>query len=123
MVLYFYPKDDTPGCTKQAIGFTENNEAFAAADAIVVGVSKDPVKKHDKFIAKHDLEITLVADEDTSINQLYGVWVEKNLYGRKYMGTERTTVLIDKDGIVQKIWPKVKVPGHVEDVLSAAQSL
>ncbi|MBT4890317.1 MAG: thioredoxin-dependent thiol peroxidase [Rhodospirillales bacterium] len=123
VVLYFYPKDDTPGCTKQAIGFTEQLNAFTKAGAVVIGVSKDPVKKHDKFIAKYGLKIRLVSDEDVAINEAYGVWVEKSMYGRRYMGTNRSTFLIDEAGIIQQIWSKVKVPGHVEEVLKAVQEL
>ena len=123
VVLYFYPKDDIPGCTKQAKEFSEHLAAFEKAGAIVVGISKDSVKKHGKFITKHDLKVVLVADEDLVVNEKYGVWVEKKLYGRKYMGTERTTVLIDKAGVIQRLWSKVKLPGHVEEVLAAVQAL
>lgn len=122
VVLYFYPKDDTPGCTKEAIGFTEQAEAFTASGATVLGVSKDPVAKHDKFIAKHDLKIALLSDEDGDVCERYGVWVEKNMYGKKYMGIERATFLI-KDGTIAKIWRKVKVPGHVDAVLEAVRAL
>ena len=123
VVLYFYPKDDTPGCTKQANQFTAQLDAFTEAGAIVVGVSKDPVKKHDKFVAKYDLKIRLVSDEDLSINEAYGVWIQKSMWGRKYMGTDRSTFLIDASGTVRQIWNKVKVPGHVDEVLVATQSL
>jgi len=123
VVLYFYPKDDTPGCTKQANQFTAQLDAFTEAGAIVVGVSKDPVKKHDKFVAKYDLKIRLVSDEDLSINEAYGVWIQKSMWGRKYMGTDRSTFLIDAFGTVRQIWNKVKVPGHVDEVLVATQSL
>ena len=123
VVLYFYPKDDTPGCTKQANQFTAHLDAFTEAGAIVVGVSKDPVKKHDKFVAKYDLKIRLVSDEDLSINEAYGVWIQKSMWGRKYMGTDRSTFLIDASGTVRQIWNKVKVPGHVDEVLVATQSL
>ncbi|RZO64886.1 MAG: peroxiredoxin [Parvularculaceae bacterium] len=123
LVLYFYPKDDTSGCTKQAIGFTEHADAFDAAGASILGVSKDSVAKHDKFKAKHDLAITLGSDEEGVVLEKYGVWVEKSMYGKKYMGIERTTVLIDAAGKIQKIWRKVRVPGHVEDVLSAVENL
>ncbi len=123
VVLYFYPKDDTSGCTKQAIEFTAQLKAFTKAGAVIIGVSKDPVKKHDKFIAKYDLEIRLVSDEDVAINEAYGVWVEKSMYGRKYMGTNRSTFLIDASGTIQRIWSKVKVPGHVDEVLEAVQAL
>ncbi|MBY8975788.1 thioredoxin-dependent thiol peroxidase [Rhodobacteraceae bacterium NNCM2] len=123
VVLYFYPKDDTPGCTKEAIGFTEMVEEFAAAGAVVIGASKDPVAKHDKFIAKHDLKIALVSDEDGDLCESYGVWVEKNMYGKKYMGIERSTFVIDGEGVLAKEWRKVKVPGHVESVLEFVRSL
>ena len=123
VVLYFYPKDDTPGCTKEAIGFTEQAEAFAASGATVIGVSKDPVAKHEKFIAKHDLKIMLLSDENGDVCERYGVWVEKNMYGKTYMGIERATFLIAADGSIAKIWRKVKVPGHVEEVLEAVKAL
>lgn len=123
VVLYFYPKDDTSGCTQQAIEFNQNRAAFDAANAVVVGMSPDPVKSHDKFKAKHGLGFTLAADESKTTLGDYGVWVEKSMYGRKYMGVERTTVLIAEDGTVARIWPKVKVPGHVAEVLAAVQSL
>lgn len=116
VILYFYPKDDTPGCTTQAIGFTQHLADFAAIGATVLGVSKDPVAKHEKFIAKHDLNIALLSDADDDVCERYGVWVEKNMYGKKFMGIERATFLI-VDGIITKIWRKVKVPGHVEEVL------
>jgi thioredoxin-dependent peroxiredoxin len=119
VVLYFYPKDDTPGCTKEAIGFTEAAADFAALGATVIGVSKDPVKKHDKFVAKYDLGIPLISDEDGNICENYGVWVEKSMYGKTYMGIERATYLIGADGKIAQIWRKVKVPGHVEAVLNA----
>ena len=123
VVLYFYPKDDTPGCTKEAIAFTENLSRFKRTGAVIVGVSKDSPARHDKFIAKHDLKVQLVSDEDGSICEKYGVWVEKNMYGRKYMGIERATFLIDENGKVAKVWNKVKVPGHAEDVLAAVKDL
>ena len=123
LVLYFYPKDDTPGCTKQAIGFSEMIGAFEKAGAAVVGVSKDSVAKHDKFVAKHDLKIPLIADEDGKALEAYGVWVEKSMYGKQYMGIERTTFLIGADGKIVRIWRKVKVPGHVEEVLDAVKDL
>ena len=121
LVLFFYPKDDTPGCTKEAIGFTASLPDFQAAGAAVVGASKDPVAKHAKFVAKHDLGIPLVSDEDGDLCERYGVWVEKNMYGRKYMGIERATFLIGADGKIQQIWRKVKVAGHVEAVLAAVK--
>lgn len=123
VVLYFYPKDDTPGCTKEAIGFTEQKAAFAAAGAVVIGVSKDTVAKHDKFIAKHDLDIILGADEDGKVCEDYGVWVEKQMYGKTYMGIERATFVIGADGKVAQEWRKVRVKGHVEAVLEAFKTL
>ena len=123
VVVYFYPKDDTPGCTKEAIGFTQSADAFQAAGCTVLGISKDPVQKHDKFIAKHALNIALLSDEAGDVCERYGVWVEKNMYGRKYMGIERATYLIDAQGKIAQIWRKVKVPGHVEAVLAAAKDL
>ena len=123
VVLYFYPKDDTPGCTKEAIAFTGLGAEFEAAGAMVVGVSKDPVAKHDKFIAKHELGVALVSDEESDICEQYGVWVEKNMYGKKYMGIERATYLIDGSGNVAQVWRKVKVPGHADAVLEAVKAL
>ncbi len=123
VVLYFYPRDDTPGCTKEAIGFAEARAAFDKAGAAIVGVSKDTVAKHDKFKAKYELPFTLVSDETGEICEAYGVWVEKKQYGRTYMGIERATFLIDGDGVVQRAWRKVKVNGHVDEVLAATQDL
>ena len=123
LVLFLYPRDDTPGCTKEAIGFTESLDAFRAAGAEVVGLSKDTVAKHDKFIAKHDLGVTLLSDEDGGLIEALGAWVEKNMYGRKSMGIERSTFLIDGDGVVRQIWRKVKVPGHVDEVLAAVRTI
>lgn len=123
VVLYFYPKDDTPGCTKEAIAFTGLRDEFEAAGAIVFGVSKDPVKKHDKFIAKYELSIPLLSDEEGDVCERYGTWVEKNMYGKKYMGIERATFVIDGAGVVRNIWRKVKVPGHAEEVLEAVRAL
>ncbi|MEO0485062.1 MAG: thioredoxin-dependent thiol peroxidase [Pseudomonadota bacterium] len=123
VVLYFYPKDDTSGCTKEAIAFTEERASFEAAGATIIGVSKDPVKKHDKFIAKHELKVTLVSDEDSDLCETYGVWVEKSMYGKKYMGIERATFLIDGTGKIRQIWRKVKVPGHADAVLEAVKAL
>ena len=123
VVLYFYPKDDTPGCTKEAIGFTEHVKAFGEAGAMIIGVSKDPVAKHDKFVAKHDLGIALVSDEASDLCERYGTWVEKNMYGKKYMGIERATFLIDGNGQIAQVWRKVKVPSHVEAVLDAVKAL
>ncbi len=122
VVVYFYPKDDTPGCTKQAIAFTDHLSAFKDAHTLVIGVSADSVAKHLKFKAKHDLEIVLASDEKHEALERYGVWVEKNMYGRKYMGIERSTFLIDRDGNIANVWRKVKVPGHVEEVLSSAKA-
>ena len=123
LVLYFYPKDDTSGCTREAQDFTALAGDFAAAGARIVGVSRDPMKKHEKFIAKYDLAVPLAADEDGAISDAFGTWVEKSMYGRKYMGMERATFLIAADGRVVKAWPKVKVPGHAEAVLAAARLL
>jgi peroxiredoxin Q/BCP len=123
VVLYFYPKDDTPGCTKEALSFTEKAKAFAAAKTTVVGVSRDSVAKHDKFAAKHGLELILASDEDGQVCNRYGVWVEKTLYGRRFMGIERATFLIDEKGRLARIWRKVRVPGHVEDVLKEVKAL
>ncbi|MGF1445153.1 MAG: thioredoxin-dependent thiol peroxidase [Pikeienuella sp.] len=121
VVLYFYPKADTSGCTKQATAFTEHAQAFAAAGAVVLGVSKDPVKKLDKFIEKHGLGVALLSDEDSDLCERFGVWVEKSMYGKKYMGIERATFLIGPDGTLRQEWRKVKVPGHVEKVLEAVK--
>lgn len=123
VVLYFYPRDDTPGCTKEAIGFTEHMPAFYAANTKVFGISRDTMAKHDKFVAKHDLGVPLLSDEDGKMTENYGVWVEKNMYGKKSMGIERATYLIGPDGKIARVWRKVKVPGHVEEVLEAAQAL
>jgi len=122
VVLYFYPKDDTPGCTTEAKEFTADLDAFAAAGATVIGVSKDSVAKHDKFKTKHDLGIILVSDEEGSTCEDYGVWVEKNMYGKKYMGIERATYLIDADGRIADVWRKVKVKGHVAAVRDAVEA-
>ena len=123
LVLYFYPKDDTSGCTKEAIDFSGNERAFKAAGAAVVGVSKDNVASHDKFKTKHRLKVTLASDEETKTAADYGVWVEKSMYGRYYMGMERATFLIDGKGKIREIWRKVKVPGHAVEVLAAAKAL
>ena len=123
LVLYLYPKDDTSGCTKESQGFSENYEAFKAAGAEVVGLSKDGVKSHDKFKAKYGLPFTLLADEDTKLIDALGSWVEKSMYGKKYMGTERSTFVIDGEGVIQKAWRKVKVPGHVDEVLDAVKAM
>ena len=123
LVLYFYPKDDTPGCTREAQDFTAHADAFASAGAKVVGVSRDTAAKHGKFIAKYDLKVPLVADEDGKVSDAFGTWVEKSLYGRKYMGLERATFLIGPDGTIAKVWRKVKVAGHAEAVLNAVKAL
>ncbi len=122
-VLYFYPKDDTPGCTKEAIGFSEAKKKFDSAGVEIIGVSKDSAESHDKFKKKHKLKITLGSDPEKKTAEDYGVWVEKSLYGRKYMGMDRATYLVDAKGVIRNIWRKVKVPGHVEAVLLAAKSL
>lgn len=123
VVLFFYPRDDTPGCTKESIGFSEHLEAFKAAGAQVFGISRDTIAKHDKFAAKHDLTVPLLSDEGGSVTEDYGVWVEKNMYGKKSMGIERATYLIDAEGKIAQIWRKVKVPGHVDAVLEAVSAL
>jgi len=123
VVLYFYPKDDTPGCTTEACGFRDAMPDFSKVKAEIVGVSKDSVKRHDNFKAKHDLNFALASDEDGEVCEAYGVWVMKKNYGREYMGIERSTFLIDKDGIVREIWRKVRVKGHVDAVLEAAKGL
>ncbi len=123
VVLYFYPKDDTSGCTKQAIAFSEHLSAFEAAGAVILGVSKDSVKKHDKFRDKHDLKVALLSDEQSDVCERYGVWKEKSMYGKTYMGIERSTFLIDGSGVLREEWRKVKVPGHAEAVLEAVQAL
>ena len=122
-VLYFYPKADTPGCTNEAKDFTEHADAFAAAGVTVIGVSKDPVKKLDKFKAKYDLKVTFASDEETGVCEAYGTWVEKSMYGRTYMGIERATFLIDAAGTVRQVWRKVSVKGHAASVLAAAEAL
>ena len=123
VVLYFYPKDDTSGCTKEAIEFNGLKPAFEAANTVIIGLSPDSAKSHDKFKAKYGLNFALAADEEKSALEAYGVWVEKSMYGKKYMGVERTTVLVGADGKVQAIWPKVKVDGHAAEVLKAAQGV
>jgi peroxiredoxin Q/BCP len=120
LVLYFYPKDDTSGCTREAQDFTALAPEFASAGVKVVGVSRDPMKSHDKFIGKYSLAVPLVSDEDGRISDAFGTWVQKSMYGRKYMGMERATYLIGADGRVLKGWRKVKVPGHAQEVLKAA---
>ncbi|CAN7195695.1 peroxiredoxin [Brevundimonas sp. LjRoot202] len=123
VVLYFYPKADTPGCTTEGQDFSALAGEFAAAGATVVGVSRDPVKKLDRFKAKYDLKVTLASDEAGDVTEAFGVWVEKTLYGRTYMGVERATFLIDGAGVVRRVWRKVRVKGHAAEVLAAVQSL
>ncbi|WP_288429893.1 thioredoxin-dependent thiol peroxidase [uncultured Agrobacterium sp.] len=123
VVLYFYPKDDTSGCTAEAIDFSALGAQFEEANTVVIGISPDSVKSHDKFAAKHSLTVMLAADEEKSAAEAYGVWKEKSMYGKKYMGVERTTFLISPDGKVAKIWNKVKVAGHAQEVLEEAKSL
>ena len=122
IVLYFYPKDDTSGCTAEAIAFNGLRKEFAAAGTVLIGVSPDSPASHDKFKKKHDLQFALAADESKAMLEAYGVWVEKSMYGRKYMGVERTTFLIGADGKIAKVWRKVKVPGHADEVLAAARA-
>ena len=121
LVLYFYPKDDTSGCTREAQDFTALAGEFEKAGVKVVGVSRDPMKSHEKFIGKYALAVPLASDEDGRISDAFGTWVEKSMYGRKYMGMERSTFLIGADGKVLRAWRKVKVPGHAEEVLKAAR--
>jgi peroxiredoxin Q/BCP len=123
LVLYFYPKDDTSGCTREAQDFTALAAEFGKAGVKVIGVSRDPMKKHDKFIAKYDLAVPLASDEDGRISDAFGTWVQKSMYGRKYMGMERATYLIGADGKILRAWRKVKVPNHAQEVLTAAQAL
>lgn len=123
VVLYFYPKDDTSGCTAESIAFRDALADFEAAGATVIGLSKDSAKKHDKFKVKYDLTFPLVADEECTACEAWGVWIEKSMYGRKYMGIERSTFLIGADGVIARTWRKVKVPGHVEEVLEAAKEI
>jgi len=120
LVIYFYPKDDTSGCTREAQDFTELGGQYADAGVKVIGVSRDPMKNHDKFIAKYNLSVPLVSDEDGRLSEAFGTWVEKSMYGRKYMGMERATFLIGSDGRVLKVWRKVKVPRHAEEVLKTS---
>jgi thioredoxin-dependent peroxiredoxin len=123
VVLYFYPKDDTSGCTLEAKGFNDHKAAFAKANAEIIGVSPDSVASHDKFKKKYGLGFALASDEAKGMLESYGVWVEKSMYGKKYMGVERSTFLIGADGKIARVWSKVKVPGHVEEVLAAAQAI
>jgi peroxiredoxin Q/BCP len=123
VILYFYPKDDTSGCTKEACGFRDALPDFSKSGAAVIGVSKDSVASHDKFKKKYKLPFALASDEDVEVAKRYGVWVEKSMYGRKYMGMDRSTYLIDTKGVIRGLWRKVKVPGHVEEVLAAVKEL
>jgi peroxiredoxin Q/BCP len=123
LVLYFYPKADTPGCTTEAVDFSRLKRAFARAETDIVGVSADPVKAQDKFRDKHDLKVALASDESLKMLTAYGVWGEKSMYGRKFMGVRRTTLLIGRDGRVARVWENVKVAGHAEEVLEAAKAL
>jgi peroxiredoxin Q/BCP len=123
LVLYFYPKDDTSGCTAEACAFRDALPNFSKVKAEVIGISRDSVKSHDQFKKKHQLSFPLASDEDGKVCEAYGTWAEKSMYGRKYMGIERSTFLIDGNGVVRNVWRKVKVPGHAEEVLKAAEAL
>lgn len=123
IVLYFYPKDDTPGCTAQACDFRDNLGALKKMGVTVLGVSKDSLKRHEKFTEKYDLNFPLLSDEEGTMLEKYGVWIEKSMYGRKYMGIDRSTFLIDENGVIQQIWNNVKVPGHVAEVTKAIKEL
>jgi len=123
VVLYFYPKDDTSGCTAEACGFRDSFPKFGKVEAAVIGISKDSVASHDKFKKKHELPFILASDADGKVCESYSVWVEKSMYGRRYMGIERATFLVDEKGVVRGVWRKVKVPGHVDAVLAAAKAL
>ena len=123
VVLYFYPKDDTSGCTAEACGFRDSFPDYGGTGAVVIGISKDSVTSHDKFKKKHELPFILASDTSSEVCEKYGVWIEKSMYGRKYMGIERATFLIDEKGVVRGLWHKVKVSGHVEAVLAAAKAL
>jgi thioredoxin-dependent peroxiredoxin len=123
LVVYFYPKDDTSGCTAEAQAFTALAEEFEKAGTWILGVSKDDARSHSKFIAKYGLKVPLASDPDGSVCEAFGTWTEKSMYGRKYMGIERATFLVDRDGVVKRVWRKVKVPGHAEEVLEAAREL
>ena len=122
LVIFFYPKDNTPGCTTESKAFSAAKAAFAALNTVILGVSKDSMKKHENFIAKQELTVDLASDADTTMCEDYGVWKEKSMYGKTYMGIERTTILIDPNGHIVQVWPKVKVKTHVEAVLAAVQS-
>lgn len=123
LALYFYPKDDTSGCTREALDFNALKSEFERADTAILGVSPDSLAAHAKFKSKRGLDLDLASDESKATLSAYGVWTEKSMYGRKYMGVERTTVLIDRDGIIARVWSKVKVPGHAQEVLDAARAL
>jgi len=123
LVIYFYPRDNTPGCTKEAVGFTDLADAFAEADTAILGISKDSLKKHQNFKKKHELAVRLASDAESDVCERYGVWQEKKLYGRSFMGIQRATFLIDRQGRIAKVWPKVKVDGHAQEVLAAARAL
>lgn len=123
LVLYFYPKDDTPGCTQEALDFTAHAKAFESAGAVVLGVSRDSLSRHEKFAAKHNLTVQLGSDEDGKVSEAYGTWEEKSMYGRTYMGMARRTFLIGPDGKIIRVWPKVRVKGHAEEVLENINSL
>ena len=123
VIIYFYPKDDTPGCTKEACEFRDSLPDFSKSSSKIIGISKDTVAKHDKFKSKYELPFTLGADVEGAVCEAYGTWVEKSMYGRQYMGIERATFLVDREGVVQGIWRKVKVKGHVEEVLATVQNL
>lgn len=122
-IIYFYPKDNTPGCNKEAEGFRDHYDEFKNCGTLIIGVSKDSVKSHNKFKEKFDLPFPLISDEATSLIEAFGCWKEKSMYGKTFMGIERSTFLIDENGTIQKIWRKVKVPGHVEEVLESAKAL
>ncbi len=122
VVVYFYPKDDTSGCTAESCSLSENIKSFEKLGVDIVGISKCSVKKHDKFKAKYDLQFPLVSDENGDVCERYGVWIQKSMYGRKYMGIDRTTFLIGEDGNIEKVWPKVKVPGHTDEILAALKA-
>lgn len=122
LILYFYPKDDTPGCTQEALDFTAHAAEFEAAGAKVLGISRDPLSRHEKFVTKHGLTLALGSDEDGKVSDAYGTWVEKSMYGRTYMGMARATVLIGPDGKILRIWPKVRVKGHAAEVLADIKS-
>lgn len=123
VVLFFYPRDNTSGCTKEAIGFSELKETFAAENVEIFGLSKDDMKSHHKFVEKQDLTVDLLTDAGSDVCEAYGVWKEKSMYGKKFLGIERSTFLIDGEGKIARVWRKVKVPGHVDEVLAAAKEL